>query len=113
MRIWIPALAIVILSSGCWGEPRSSPESPKKKTEQRSLDPVSTPLYAGEDTKEKIAKSIINPAIRGFQEAEGRNPASLDELVQKQYLRALPPVPAGRKFTYNPDTGEFDVVPKD
>jgi hypothetical protein len=97
--------------SGCFGEPAEK-EPPKSIVEQRSLDPVSTPIYAGEDAKAKIGKAAISKAIQGFQEAEGRNPASLQELVDKQYLPSLPREPVGYRFEYDPQTGAFDTVLK-
>jgi hypothetical protein len=81
--------------------------------EKRSLDPVSTPIYAGEDAKAKIAQAAIPKAIQGFQEGEGRNPASLQELVDKGYLPQLPREPVGYKFVYDPATGEFSAVLKE
>ena len=113
------SLTMVALLSGCWGEPKSdsSPtatgkEPPKSMAEKRSLDPVSTPIYAGEDAKAKIEKAVILKAIQGFQEVEGRNPASLQELADKHYLPKLPKEPVGYKYKYSPETGEFDVVLK-
>ena len=110
------AFLLLATLSGCFGEPKSeapaAKEPPKSITEQRSLDPVSTPIYAGEDAKAKIDKAAISRAIQGFQEAEGRNPASLEELVQKQYLPSLPKEPVGYRFSYDPQTGVFDTVLK-
>jgi hypothetical protein len=118
------ACFLVISLSGCWGEKSGPPETgpkaakeqaekaPTSMTEKRSLDPVSTPIYAGEDAKAKIAKAVITPAIRGFQEAEGRHPTTLQELVDKKYLPSLPKPPAGYQFNYDSATGDFDVVLK-
>ncbi len=108
------AMASLFLA-GCWGEPKSdSPakEPAKSMAEKRSLDPVSTPIYAGEDAKAKIQTAVILKAIQAFQEAEGRHPASLQELVQKQYLPSLPKEPVGYRFSYDPQSGAFDTVLK-
>jgi len=110
---------VLTLLTGCFGEPKSEPsgsepvgEAPKSMAEKRSLDPVSTPIYAGEDAKAKIDKAAISKAIQAFQQAEERNPASLEELVQKQYLPSLPKEPVGYRFSYDPQSGAFDVVLK-
>lgn len=119
MRRTVASLLLAIALSGCFGEPKSEPpgasaseEPPKSMVEQRSMDPVSTPIYAGEDAKAKIEKAAISRAIQGFQEAEGRNPTSLQELVDKQYLPSLPREPVGYRFQYDPQTGAFDTVLK-
>ena len=41
---------------------------------------------------------------------EGRFPASLDELVSKRYLPAIPPVPHGKRLSYDPKTGGITLV---
>ena len=114
MRTALALPAMLALLAGCWGESKSesAAEQPKSMAEKRSLDPVSTPIYAGEDAKAKIEKAAILKAIQGCQEAEERNPASLQELVQKQYLPSLPKEPVGYRFSYDPQTGAFDVVLK-
>ena len=114
MRRVVASLLLASALSGCFGEPKSdsAKEPPRSIVEQRSLDPVSTPIYAGEDAKAKIEKAAIGRAIQGFQEAEGRNPTSLKELVDKQYLPSLPKAPVGYRFDYDPQSGAFDTVLK-
>src|SRR6185503_20824962 len=46
----------------------------------------------------------INQAVQMFYTQEGRFPRSLNELVSKNYLPAVPPAPTGSKFDYNPQT---------
>ena len=119
MRPSLSALLLATVLCGCFGEPKSessdsgsAKEPPKSMAEKRSLDPVSTPIYAGEDAKAKIEKAMIGNAIRGFQEAEGRNPSSLQELVDKKYISSLPREPVGYRFSYDPQSGTFDTVLK-
>lgn len=107
-------LALCLLS-GCFGESKSEPpqqEAPKSMAEKRGMDPVSTPIYAGEDAKAKIDKAVLGNAIRAFQEQEGRNPTSLQELVDKKYAPALPKAPVGYEYSYDPQSGAFDMVLK-
>ena len=74
--------------------------------------------YFGAMTKAKkaaentVGAAGVNQAIGMFQAQEGRNPASLNELVTKRYLPNIPPPPAGMKYDYNPQTGQARVVPQ-
>ena len=110
MRNLSLALILAAFLTGCFesGEP---PEDTRGKP-PKSLDPISTPIYAGEAAKAKIARAEMYKAIQAFQEAEGRFPTTPEEIVEKKYLSSLPKKPAGMEFTYDPATGVFDVVPK-
>jgi len=115
MRNLIAFLLLAVTFSGCFGEPKSEPsekEPPKSMAEKRGMDPVSTPIYAGEDAKAKIDKAVLGNAIHAFQEQESRNPSSLQELVEKKYIAALPKAPVGYQFSYDPQSGAFDMVLK-
>lgn len=81
-----------------------------------SGNPVTAPVdYLGATAKAKkhADKTLdvvgINQAVKMFQAQEGRNPKSLNELVG-EYLPQLPTPPAGKKFDYNPSTGEVKLV---
>jgi hypothetical protein len=52
----------------------------------------------------------VNQAIMYFQEAEGHNPADLNELVAKHYLGAIPKAPYGMKIVYDAATATVKVV---
>jgi hypothetical protein len=114
------AAVTAVALAGCWGEPKQAlaeqadqtQPPPKSMAEKRSLDPVSTPIYAGEDAKAKIAQAAIPQAIARFQQMEERNPASLQELVDKAYLPSLPKPPVGYEFKYDPATGQFEAALK-
>ena len=115
MRNLVAFLLLAVALSGCFGESKpdsSEKEPPKSMAEKRGMDPVSTPIYAGEDAKAKIDKAVIGNAIHAFQEQESRNPASLQELVDKKYVHALPKAPVGYEFSYDPQSGAFDMVLK-
>ena len=45
--------------------------------------------------------------ITSFQVEQGRWPASLQELVEKEYTKELPKPPEGMKFSYNPTNGSI------
>ena len=52
--------------------------------------------------------AALKQAVQKFKDAEGHFPKTLDELAPK-YIAKIPDAPAGRKFTYNSDTGEIGV----
>ncbi len=52
----------------------------------------------------------VDRAIQSFQADRGRNPNNLEELVQEGFLPKLPDLPAGKKYSYNPQSGEVDMV---
>ncbi|MCX6894313.1 MAG: hypothetical protein NTZ16_02140 [Verrucomicrobia bacterium] len=57
-----------------------------------------------------IDTAAINNALNLFNEAEGRYPADLNELVAKHYLREVPKAPYGYKIIYDAAKGEVKVV---
>ncbi len=52
----------------------------------------------------------VDRAIQSFQADRGRNPSSLEELIQEGFLPKLPDLPLGKKYSYNPQSGEVDMV---
>jgi len=60
-------------------------------------------------SQQKAVKTIdltsINKAIEAFYVQEGRFPKTLEELVDKSLMHALPKAPPGTKFNYNTNTG--------
>jgi len=57
-----------------------------------------------------IDTASLNQAIQMFNVQKGRNPKDLNELVQEKFIPQLPPVPAGSKLSYDPDSGQVSVV---
>lgn len=62
--------------------------------------------------KATTATLSVQQAINSFAALEGRNPQSLQELIEKGYMDRLPEPPAGTKFSYDPASGKVSVVPK-
>ena len=52
----------------------------------------------------------LREEIRLFQVDKGRNPATLDELVQGDYIKKIPDAPYGMKIVYNAESGDVSVV---
>lgn len=60
----------------------------------------------------KLAITSVSQAVQVFIVTEGRLPASLEELVSKQYLPRLPQIPQNLDYKYDPATGAVDLVGK-
>ena len=80
-------------------------------------NPLTAPVdYLGAQGRAKqhatrmISTVEIESAIRQFQGIEDRLPTGFEELVAQHYLPALPAAPRGRRFVYNPQTGQVGLV---
>jgi hypothetical protein len=71
-------------------------------------------IGAAQQRSEKTLDVIqINQAVASFNEAEGRYPTDLNELVAKHYLGAIPQAPYGMKIEYDASNGSVQVVKAD
>ena len=52
----------------------------------------------------------VNSALNQFQASNFRPAKSLQELMAESYLTALPELPTGMKWHYNPQTGKASIV---
>ena len=52
----------------------------------------------------------VNSALNTFQVSESRPAKSLQELMAEGYLGAIPELPAGMKWHYDPQTGKASIV---
>jgi hypothetical protein len=66
-------------------------------------------VRAQQQAQVTTAVNSVTGAVRMFQTQEGRYPQNLNELVQKNYLSAIPALPQGASFRYNAQTGEVAV----
>ena len=116
MALWHLILVAGLLFCGCKKQDDTTSQSTNASSSSGSSGGSAD--YYGAMTKAKKAaeKTVgaagVNQAIGMFQAQEGRNPASLNELVTKQYLPNIPPPPTGMKYDYNPQTGQVRVVPQ-
>ena len=116
MRLALPHLILVagLFFCGCKKQDSAS----QSTNASSSGSSGSSGDYFGAMTKAKkaaentVGAAGVNQAIGMFQAQEGRNPASLNELVTKRYLPNIPPPPTGMKYDYNPQTGQARVVPQ-
>lgn len=114
MKAILPFLLMAgCLVAGCGKQDTSKPGN------SSSGNPVTAPVdYLGAVGKAKqaadksAASSSLNQAIKLFHAQEGRFPKTLNELIQPDYLNAIPPPPTGMKYDYDPTNGVVKVVPK-
>lgn len=121
---YLSTMIIGLILSSCSGRQEKETQAPEKpSTAETSSTESGNPLTAPVDylgavanaknrMESKLAISSLTQAIQLFKAQEGRLPASLDELVSKQYVRALPQLPRNLKYQYDPNTGQVDLVAK-
>ncbi len=97
-------------------QPTNAPAAENKTSEG---NPITAPVdYLGaiahgqKVARRTISTASLQQAIQMFNVSEGRYPASLDELVTKNYLPKVPPLPTGMKYDYDPKTGQVKAVQK-
>ena len=105
-----------MLALGCAGCSKSN-STPGSAASSNS--PLTAPIdYIGAQGRAKVhaGKVIstvqIEAAIRQFNAMEDRFPTGFDELVSQHYLQAMPEAPRGKRFVYNPQTGQIGLVPQ-
>jgi hypothetical protein len=116
MKRWfwmLPTLALGLMACGPTADESSAPNTNSAVGE----NPLSAPAdYLGAAAKAKrsatrtVDLAAVTRAVQMFQATEGRNPATLDELVTQGYLPSLPALPAGQQYQYNPQTGQLRIV---
>ncbi|MCM8817928.1 MAG: hypothetical protein NC915_00355 [Candidatus Omnitrophica bacterium] len=86
------------------------------KEKKEELTPLNAPKKYFEtiDRAKKKAEGMdevlyLKNKIVTFQIQEGRNPNSLEELVEKGYIEKLPTPPKGMNFVYDPKTGAVSI----
>ena len=106
---FIPLFAL--LSVSCGNQP--APDI----NENSSGNPATAPVdYLGAVNKGRkkavtdTALLQVNGAINQYKASNSRPPRYLNELISEGLLAELPALPAGKKWTYNPQTGEASVV---
>ncbi|MCD6221107.1 hypothetical protein J7K25_02985 [bacterium] len=101
------SIVFIITLSGC---------NKKKKEEENRLTPLNAPAKYGETMGKAMKKAkimdIILPlksAIDTFYIEEERYPESLQELVDKGYIKEIPKPPEGMNYYYNSKNGKIEV----
>jgi hypothetical protein len=118
IRQLVCVISLLIFSTAC--EKKETPPTPQKTpTPTASGNPVTAPLdyinaagKAQRSAQKTVETASVNQAIQMFQVQEGRNPRDLDELVSSGLLSKMPKPPYGMKFSYDPKTAKFQVIPQ-
>ena len=71
---------------------------------------LSTTLRTISHAESVAGSAAVSSAIQLFRVQNGRYPQSLQELQDKNFLRQIPPPPAGKKWTYDSQAGEVSLV---
>lgn len=136
LRTLLPGLCLVI---GCFDPPQPPPEPPAPQAAAPAnpaapanirqfdpaagktivdptrpiTDPITGPLAALQNAREKIPQLAIQHAINLFQASEGRYPASFDEfmtrIIQENRIN-LPQLPQGLTWEYDVEAHQLLVV---
>ncbi len=104
-----------LLLIGC-GKTESQSALKATNSNPSSGSPLSAPAdYLGAAAKAKTSATIladtvgVKQAIGQFFALEGKFPTNLNELVARKYLPSIPEPPPGKKFYYNPATGDVKI----
>jgi hypothetical protein len=120
MRTLLPVLflGVAVLATGC-GKKTEATAATNAPTRYDTGNPLTAPAdYLGavgqaqRFSEKQIDIAYITQAIQLFQAGEGRNPASIDELVQLHYLGKTPDVPFGYQLIYDATNATVKVTKK-
>lgn len=96
---------------GCDSKPAAKPAAAGGNSPLTApIDYIAAQGQAKQRTTKVISTVEIESAIRQFQAMEERLPTGFEELVSQHYLQKLPAAPRGKRFTYNPQTGQIGLV---
>ncbi len=107
-KIWLVYVVFyLILAVSC------AKKTQQEKQPQFGGNPVDQ--YGGVMSKAlKTAKGMdavlpVKQLVDSFYVQEGRYPASLQELIEKNYAKQLPPPPKGYQYRYDSSTGNVGL----
>jgi competence protein ComGC len=116
---------MVVISGTCLllGGCSPKPEPPKPPPPPKATAAVSNQSIAAapsgyiakavkvkEEARATVGIENLQKAVESFQLEEGRNPASLEEVIQKGFLKTMPNAGNGQKFEYDAKTGNVKIV---
>lgn len=104
-----------LVVAGCGRKPASgtgaaSSNQPPQNALTAPVDYMGAVGQAKVHAEKVVDLASVRQALQMYHAAEGKFPATLQELVSSGYLRSLPQLPPGYKWEYNPQTGEVRVV---
>jgi hypothetical protein len=115
MKLFLCTALSALFVAGC-GDNQTT--APKTTNTASSGNPLTAPVdylgtvAQGQKRAVKVVSTVgLEQAIQMFQAQEGKQPASLNALVP-DFIKSIPPAPAGMKYDYDPKTGSVKVVPQ-
>ncbi len=112
-------LVIVVVSAGLLAGCGKKEADPQKEPTNAAAsgNPITAPVdYLGavgnakKHAEKVIDTTSVSKAIDLFNAQEDRFPTNLNELVTSHHLPAVPTLPQGMKYQYNPQTGQIRAV---
>ena len=94
------------LLAGCGEKPGAPAQSDPAPA---PADYLKSTVKAQKSAIKAVDTAALNKALELFYVQEGRFPADLDELVEKKFIREIPPAPVGMKIVYDAKTGVVHV----
>ena len=104
------ASSLVFGLCGCDAKPAAKSAPPGNSPLTAPLDYLGAQGRAKQHATKVISTVEIESAIRQFQGIEDRLPTGFEELVAQHYLQGIPTAPRGKRFIYNPQTGQVGLV---
>jgi hypothetical protein len=108
---------LILLSSSLLIGCGKKEQSKNLLTNNNSGNPITAPVdYLGAVSQARktaigrIDIASLQNAINLFNGQEDRYPRDLNELVQQRCIQAIPQLPAGSRYAYNPQTGEIRII---
>ena len=93
MAFRVASLALLLLASAC-----AKPKEPPATTTPATSETTSESAPVANDVQLNAALQELTQAVRRYGVEQRQAPKSLDELVAKGYLGAVPQAPPGKKF---------------
>lgn len=90
-----------------------------KKQSEKKQETSGNPVEQYGDVMSKTIKRAkgmdavlpVKQLIDSFYVQEGRYPSSLQELVEKNYVKEIPQPPKGYTYSYEPSSGRIELKP--
>ena len=105
-------LLVAVMVVGCDKKDQSSSSgsSGASSVLTAPADYVGAAAKAQQVAVKTVDTAALQNAIQMFAGEQGRSPKTLNELVEKKYLPAIPQAPKGMKIEYDPNLGTVKIV---
>jgi len=107
------AAFVVVLSTLLLGCNDSRQSTEKSGSSGNIANAPADYLNSAAQAQKRAVKTVdlvaVNKAVEAFYVQEGRFPKKLEELEDKGFIRAIPPLPLGKKFDYDTNSGVVKI----